>query len=33
MNAIENGNGYVARNVLIRKMGMPVGVCESLISV
>ena len=33
MNAIENGNGCVARNVLIRKMGMPVAVCESLISV
>lgn len=33
MESIERSNGCVARNTLIREMGMPVGICEDIISV
>lgn len=33
MESIDRGNGCVARNTLIREMGMPVGICEDIISV
>ena len=33
LEAIDQNGGFVARNALIRQLGMPVGVCETIIQV
>lgn len=33
LEAIDKSDGFIARNALIRQLGMPVGVCETIIQV
>ena len=33
LEAIDKNGGFIARNALIRQLGMPVGVCETIIQV